>query len=44
MRERVNDASETFFVEEEKHWGDLEIEGTAKIKLPSSDPKPPEPV
>lgn len=23
MRERVNDASETFFGEEEKHWGEL---------------------
>jgi hypothetical protein len=44
MRERVNNASETFFSEEEKHWGDLEIEGTAKIKLPGSDPKPPNPV
>jgi len=42
MRERVNNASETFFSEEEKHWGDLEIEDTPRIKLPSSDPKPPE--
>ena len=44
MHERVNDASETFFGEEEKHWGDLEIESTSKIKLPSPDPKPPKPV
>ena len=44
MRERINDASETFFGEEEKHWGELEIENTGKIKLPAPDPKPPKPV
>lgn len=44
MRERVNDASEQFFGEEEKHWGDLEIESAARIKLPAPDQKPPKPV
>ena len=44
MRERVNDASETFFGEEEKHWGELESESTHRVKLPASDPKPPKPV
>ena len=44
MRERVNDASEKFFGEEEKHWGDLEIENTARIKLPAPDQKPPKPL
>lgn len=44
MRERVNDASETFFGDEEKHWGELEIERTGKIKLPPPDPKPRKPV
>jgi hypothetical protein len=44
MRERVNNASETFFTEEEKHWGDLEIESTGEIKLPAPDPNPRKPV
>jgi len=44
MRERINDASETFFGEEEKHWGDLEIESTGRIKLPAPDSKPPKPL
>ncbi|MGZ3330491.1 MAG: hypothetical protein ACXU9O_00620 [Gemmatimonadaceae bacterium] len=44
MRERINDASETFFVEQEKHWGELETESTGKIKLPAPDPNPRKPV
>jgi len=44
MRERINDASETFFGEEEKHWGDLETERTGRIKLPTPDIKPPKPL
>ena len=39
MRERINDASEAFFGEEEKHWGELEIDSEAGIKLTPPDRK-----
>ena len=39
MRERINDASETFFREEEKHWGELEVDSEPRIKLTSLDRK-----
>jgi hypothetical protein len=39
MRERINDASETFFRKEEKQWGELDVESEARIKLTSLDRK-----
>lgn len=39
MNERINDGSETFFKKEEEHWGELEIDSEARIKLPTPDRK-----
>jgi len=39
MRERINDGSDRFFAHEEKHWGELEIDGGERIRF-----KPPKSV
>lgn len=34
MKQRINSASDRFFAEEEKHWGELEIDRTERVTLP----------
>jgi hypothetical protein len=33
MHERVNDGSDRFFADEEKHWGELEIDSPGRVEF-----------